>query len=201
MDSLFKPIALNISVNGGNLKGLEGIPDPKLLLLVCGLCSLHAPSGVRMIKRVHQQVSVIAPYDAVTGLTNPRRMRWHGQVYVITRVSSRTPVRRGRRLYHPFNAYVGRSALTPRARYRDSGMDARGDGRWLESPTLPSSGGRATIAALLLTHRLELRSTALTFWMLIPTESRAASAPYPCSGGSPASGVWPKRRSSRWKRW
>lgn len=65
-----------------------------------------------MIKRVHEQVSIISSCDATTGLATPRRMRWHGQVYVITRVSSRIPLRRGRRLYHLFNAYAERSALT-----------------------------------------------------------------------------------------
>ena len=65
-----------------------------------------------MIKRVHEQVSVIASYDAVTGLTNPRRMRWHGQVYDITRVSSRYTQRSGRRLYHFFDGYAGRLQLT-----------------------------------------------------------------------------------------
>jgi hypothetical protein len=65
-----------------------------------------------MIKRVHEQVSVIASYDASTGLATPRRMRWHGQVYVITRVSSRYTQRSGRRLNHFFDGYAGRLQLT-----------------------------------------------------------------------------------------
>jgi hypothetical protein len=65
-----------------------------------------------MIKRVHEQVSIISSYDATTGLATPRRMRWHCQVYVNTRVSSGIPIRRGRRLYHLFNAYAGRLPLT-----------------------------------------------------------------------------------------
>jgi hypothetical protein len=65
-----------------------------------------------MIKPVHEQVSVITSYDATTGLATPRRMRWHGQVYDITRVSSRYTQRSGRRLYHFFDGYAGRLQLT-----------------------------------------------------------------------------------------
>ena len=64
-----------------------------------------------MIKRVHEQVSVIASYDASTQLASPRRIQWRGQVYVITHVGSRIPLRRGRRLVHLFNAYAGRLPL------------------------------------------------------------------------------------------
>jgi hypothetical protein len=65
-----------------------------------------------MLKPVHEAVSVIASYDATTGLTNPRRMRWRGRVYAITRVSSRYEQRSGRRLYHFFQGYAGRLQLT-----------------------------------------------------------------------------------------
>jgi len=64
-----------------------------------------------MIKRVHEQVSIIASYDATTGLTNPQRMCWGGRAYVITRVSSRYTQRSGR-LYHFFDGYAGRLQLT-----------------------------------------------------------------------------------------
>jgi len=65
-----------------------------------------------MLKPIHEQVSVIASYDAVTGLTTPRKMRRGDRVYVITGVSSRYVQRRGRRLYHFFDGYAGRLRLT-----------------------------------------------------------------------------------------
>jgi hypothetical protein len=65
-----------------------------------------------MIKRVHEQVSIISSYDATTSLATPRRMRWNGRVYAITRVTSRYTQRSGRRLYHFFDGYAGRLQLT-----------------------------------------------------------------------------------------
>ncbi len=54
------------------------------LLLEFGLCSPYALSGVPMIKPAHEKVSIIAAYDATTGLATPHKMRWRGHVYVIT---------------------------------------------------------------------------------------------------------------------
>jgi len=47
-----------------------------------------------MIKPAHEKVSIIAAYDATTG------------------IASHHPIWHGRLLTHLFNAYAGRSALT-----------------------------------------------------------------------------------------
>jgi len=65
-----------------------------------------------MIKPAHEKVSIIAAYDATTGLATPHKMRWRGHVYVITCIASHNPIWHGRLLTHLFNAYAGRSALT-----------------------------------------------------------------------------------------
>ena len=97
-----------------------------------------------MIKPVHEQVSVISSYDAVTGLTTPRRMRWRGQVYAITRVSSRYSQRSGRRTYHFFDGYAGRLRLTLKHDSESLGwtLEEMDDG-WPapSSPTLPAEPG------------------------------------------------------------
>lgn len=69
-------------------------------------------SYLSMMKAVHNQVSIIASYNASTGQVAPRRMRWHNRDYSITSVSSHYPVRRGRRLYHYFAAHAGGFAFT-----------------------------------------------------------------------------------------
>ena len=94
-----------------------------------------------MIKPVHESVSIIASYDATTKLATPQRMRWRGQVYVITRVGSRMPIRRGRQLTHLFNAYAGRSALTLLHDTETMGwtLEEMDDG-WGPPPSPPPSG-------------------------------------------------------------
>jgi hypothetical protein len=98
-----------------------------------------------MKKPVHEQVSIIASYDATTGLASPRRMRRGDQVYVITRVSSRYVQRRGRVLYHFFDGYAGRLQLTLRHDSESLGwtLEEMGDGWGVPISPTPAGEDRS----------------------------------------------------------
>jgi hypothetical protein len=97
-----------------------------------------------MLKPVHEQVSVIASYDARTGLTTPRRMRRGERVYAISRVTSRYTQRRERRLYHFFDGYADYLRLTLKHDSESLGwtLEEMDDG-WPapSSPTPPAEPG------------------------------------------------------------
>ncbi len=65
-----------------------------------------------MMNPEHEPVSVIASYNATTGLVTRHRLRWRHTNYTITGVHARYAVRRGRRLYHYFAIKAEGQAVT-----------------------------------------------------------------------------------------
>lgn len=51
---------------------------------------------------INEKISVITTFDPYTGIVFPRKIKWQGRVYKITKIGFHYPMRQGRRLLHYF---------------------------------------------------------------------------------------------------
>lgn len=56
-----------------------------------------------MIQRIKAPVSVVMTYDSKERIVVPRRLRWDGKLYQITRIGLHHTQREGRTLFHIFS--------------------------------------------------------------------------------------------------
>lgn len=56
---------------------------------------------------INEKVSVITSFDKTRNLTMPRKIRWQGRDYLITKLAYHHKIRRGRNICHIFHVTDG----------------------------------------------------------------------------------------------
>lgn len=60
-----------------------------------------------MNEMIYEKVSVISSYDRKKGTVFPRKIRWQGRDYIITKLAYYHRVKQGQTLYHIFHVTDG----------------------------------------------------------------------------------------------
>jgi len=60
-----------------------------------------------MVETINEKVSVITVFDSIKKVVMPRKIRWQGKEYTITKLGFHHTVREGRKLLHKFAVSTG----------------------------------------------------------------------------------------------
>jgi len=60
-----------------------------------------------MNQMIYEKVSVVTTYDKNKGIVFPRKLKWHGRDYLITKIAYYHRIRQGNALYHIFHVTDG----------------------------------------------------------------------------------------------
>ncbi len=62
---------------------------------------------ITMTEQINEKISVITVYNRESGMVMPRKIRWQGRIYTMTKLAYHHKIRQGRTIMHIFHVTNG----------------------------------------------------------------------------------------------